>query len=102
MQEAYVSNVINIFCKWTCCLQSNQVKGTPQDYIYELINGKFFEPTSYLKNAIMNDYWNTEPLVVPKVWLMGFILKESHLNKILILEMTREFYISIINSLLHS
>ena len=56
MQEAYVSNVINIFCKWTCCLQSNQVKGTPQDYIYELINGKFFEPTSYLKNAIMNDY----------------------------------------------
>ena len=58
MQEAYVSNG-NIFCKWTCCLQSNQVKGTPQDYIYELINGKFIEPTSYFKNAIMNDYWNT-------------------------------------------
>ena len=37
MQEAYVFNVINIFCKWTCCLQSNQVKGTSQDYIYELI-----------------------------------------------------------------
>ena len=41
-------------------------------------------------------------LVVPKVWLMGLMLKKSHLSKILILEMTREFNISIINSLLHS
>ena len=102
MQEAYVSNVINIFCKWTCCLQSNQVKGTPQDYIYELINGKFFEPTSYFKNAIMNDYWNTEPTSSSKSMADGLNVKKSHLNKILILEMTREFNISIINSLLHS
>ena len=80
MQEAYVSNVINIFCKWTCCLQSNQV------------NGKFFEPTSYLKNAIMNDYWNTEPTSSSKSMADGFN----------VLEMTREFNISMINSLLHS
>ena len=51
MQEACVSNVINIFCKWTCCLQSNQVKGTPQDYISELINGKYFKPTSSLESS---------------------------------------------------
>ena len=81
MQEAYVSNVI-IFCKWTCCLQSNQVKGTPQDYIYELINGKFFEPTSYLKNAIMNDYWNTEPTSSSKSMADRFNVKKN----ILILE----------------
>ena len=76
MQEAYVSNVINIFCKWTCCLQSNQVKGTPQDYIYELINGNFFEPTSYLKNAIVNDYWNTERTSSSKSMADGFNVKK--------------------------
>ena len=76
MQEACVSNVVNIFCKWTCCLQSNQVKGTPQDYIYEFINGKFIEPTSYLKNAIMNDYWNTEPTSSSKSMADGFNLKK--------------------------
>ena len=68
MQEAYVSNVINISCKWTCCLQSNQVKGTPQDYIYELINGKCFEPTSYLKN--------TEPTCSSKSMADGFNVKK--------------------------
>ena len=73
MQEAYVSNVINIFCKWTCCLQSNQVKGTPQDYIYELINGNFFEPTSYLKNAIMN----TERTSSSKSMADGFNVKKN-------------------------
>ena len=77
MQEAYVSNVINIFCKWTRCLQSNQVKGAPQDYIYELTNGKFFEPTSYLKKyAIMNDYWNTEPTSSSKSMADGFNVKK--------------------------
>ena len=51
----------------------------------------------------MNDYWNTEPTSTSKSMADGFnVKKKSHLNKILILEMTREFNISIINSLLHS
>ena len=76
MQEAYVSNVINIFFKWTCCLQSNRVKGTPQDYIYELINRKFIEPTSYFKNAIINDYWSTEPTSSSKSMADGLNVKK--------------------------
>ena len=50
----------------------------------------------------MNDYWNTEPTSSSKSMADGLMLKKSHLNKILILEMTREFNISIIISLLHS
>ena len=50
--------------------------GTPQDDIYELINGKFIEPTSYFKNAIMNDYWNTEPTSSSKSMDDGFNVKK--------------------------
>ena len=52
------------------------MKGTPQDYIYELINVKFIEPTSYFKNAIMNDYWNTEPTSSSKSMADGFNVKK--------------------------
>ena len=45
--------------------------------MYELINGNFFEPTSYLKNAIMNDYWNTERTSSSKSMADGFNVKKN-------------------------
>ena len=105
MQEAYVSKLLLIYfvsgpvvysqTKWRVPL-----KITFMDWLME----KFIEPT-WLVISRMQLWMITgilNPLVVPKVWLMGLMLKNSHLNKILILEMIREFNISIINSLLHS
>ena len=63
-------------------LESNQVKRTPPDCISELIIGKL------------------NSLVIPRIRLMGLMFKK--INLILNFEMTSDFNIQIINSLLHS